>query len=149
MLPFVDLTARATFTNVTPKRLYEEVADLGNYPDWLGIVHRVEPVADTDETWLVDIGARVGFVTRTKRLRMVRTQAVAPEMVRFERAELDGKEHSPWILTARVEPVDGGGSRLQMDLHYGGGGWIPLLEPVLRQEVVRATERLRGWLEDE
>ena len=29
MLPFVDLTARATFTGVTPKRLYEEVANLG------------------------------------------------------------------------------------------------------------------------
>src|SRR5437588_12327420 len=81
MLPFVDLTARATFTGVTPKRLYEEVANLGNYPDWLSIVHRVEPAPGDDEAWLVDIGARVGFVTRTKRLRMVRTKAVAPEMV--------------------------------------------------------------------
>jgi hypothetical protein len=134
---------------VTPARLYDEVADLGNYPDWLSIVHKAEPVAGEEQTWLVDIGARVGFVTRTKRLRMVCTKAVAPEMVRFERAELDSKSHSPWVLTARVEAVEGGGSRLRMDLHYGGGGWIPLLEPVLRQEVVRATDRLRGWLEDD
>jgi hypothetical protein len=148
MLPFVDLTARATFAGVTPQRLYDEVADLATYPDWLSIVHRVEAIAGVDEAWSVDIGARVGFVTRTKRLRMVRTKAVAPEMVRYERVELDGKTHSPWILTARVEPVEGGGSRLRMDLHYGGGGWIPLLEPILRQEVARAADRLRDWLED-
>ena len=126
----------------TPERVHAEVADLATYPHWLGIVHRVEPDGDA---WLVDLGARVGPFSRTKRVRMTATEQRPPHLVRFERAELDGREHSPWVLEARVEP-DGDGAVLRMHLHYGGALWLPGLDLLLRNEVRRAGGRLAARL---
>ncbi len=38
---------------------------------------------------------------RSKRLRMVRTRHEAPHQVTFERREVDGRSHSPWVLRGR------------------------------------------------
>jgi Polyketide cyclase / dehydrase and lipid transport len=127
-----------------PATVFAEVRDLAGYPDWLGIVHRVtadRPAQATSPAWLVDIGARIGPVRRSKQVRMLRTADEPVSLVRFERAETDGRTHSPWILTARIEPA-GSGARLTMDLHYGGRAWLPLAELALRQEIVRAGRRL-------
>jgi hypothetical protein len=125
-------------------------ADLGTYPSWLGIVRAAapdgtEPGRDGPApAWLVDIGARLGPFTRTKRLRMVRTvHDPAAGEIHFERAEHDTRPHSPWQLTfstspAVVENRVGVGVRL----HYGGGLAVPGLDRVLAQEVRRALPRL-------
>lgn len=126
-----------------PSRVFEALADLGTYPHWLGIVQAAEVVADG--AWAVELGARLGPLRRTKRVRMVRTVCEADERVRFDRAELDGREHSPWVLEAEVVP-DGEGSALTMHLHYGGGAWLPGLDLVLRQEVRCAAARLTAVL---
>lgn len=124
-----------------PEVLFAWVRDLGRYPEWLEIVTRAEP-AD-DGSWAVDLRGKLGPLARTKRLRMVRSELVEPSRVVFERAELDGRDHSPWTLTAVVAPTDGG-ARLEMSLHYGGGLFEPLIERVLRDEIERSRQRLLG-----
>lgn len=125
------------------------VQDLATYPRWFTIVDRVEPAGAGDETgWAVDLAARLGPFKRTKRVRMVRAQIdLAERRVRFEREELDGGSHSAWVLGAHVEehPL---GCRLHMHLHYGGIGWVPGLDLILREEAKRAGARLERVLRE-
>ena len=125
-----------------PEELYRWVEDLATYPRWLEIVTRAEPVDDDDggAVWAVDLRGRLGPLARSKRLRMVRTVHDGTD-VRFEREELDGRDHSPWVLAATVTPADGG-AHLLMRLHYGGGLFGPVLERVLRDEIEGSRGRL-------
>lgn len=122
-----------------PARVFALVEDLTRYPEWLDIVPKVVPAGG--DAWQVDLRGRIGPFARSKRLRMVRSRHEPPTTVRFERAEADGREHSPWVLNATVEPR-GDGSRLTMHLHYGGGLFGPVLERVLRDEIERSRPRL-------
>jgi polyketide cyclase/dehydrase/lipid transport protein len=146
----IDLTASASL-DVSPARVYAEVADLSTYPDWLGIVLDAEVDGAAADAWYVDLGARIGPVKAAKRVRMVRTVADEPTHARFERAELDdrrvgdapaGREHSAWILDAAVSPR----SVLTMKLHYGGALFFPGLDKILAVEVDKAGDRLRDRL---
>lgn len=154
----VDLTEELV-ADCTPDRLFAHVADLGSYPAWLGIVERAVPhppgtgldlevhpdgdarAATDPDAWLVDLRGRLGPMARSKRLRMVRTAFDPPRHVRFERAELDGRSHAPWVLEATVA-ADGGGARLTVHLHYGGTFGGALLGRMLADEVERARPRL-------
>lgn len=132
-------------TDVPPDAIRAVVADLGSYPRWLDIVSRAvaeEPRtgADTRPAWSVDLRGQIGPLRRSKRLRMVRAIDSA-DHVRFERAELDGRSHSSWVLEGRIEPTSAG-SHLTMGLHYGGSLWVPLLDRVLRDEIERSRPRL-------
>jgi len=126
-----------------PEELFAWVDDLARYPDWLEIVTRVEPAGT--EAWAVDLRGRLGPLARSKRLRMVRgtvgAEADGVRTARFERAELDGRQHSPWVLQATVAP-HAEGSTLAMGLHYGGSLFGPVLERVLRDEIERSRRRL-------
>lgn len=122
-----------------PAALFAWVRDLERYPEWLEIVTRAVPLGD--ESWAVDLRGRLGPLARTKRLRMVRTAVEDPVEVVFERAEVDGREHSPWRLQVQVEP-HAEGARLVMHLHYGGGLFQPVIERVLREEIERSRHRL-------
>lgn len=136
----MDLSAELV-APCAPEELFGWVQDLGRYPSWLEIVTQAQP--SDDGSWAVDLRGRVGPLARTKRLRMVRTELVEPTRVVFERAELDGRQHSAWTLVAEVAP-DGDGARLAMSLHYGGGLFEPLIERVLRDEIERSRHRLLG-----
>lgn len=134
----MDLTL-STVVPLPADRVRPAVDDLGTYPNWMGLVHRAEVV---DGGWLVDIGARIGLLRPTKRLRMART-----EPLRFERQELDGKEHPAWVL--RGEITDAGAldrCRLTMHLHYSGAPPIPGIDLVLSREASRAGRRLASYL---
>lgn len=122
-----------------PAAVFEWVADLGRYPDWLEIVPRAQP--DGDGAWSVDLRGRLGPLARSKRLRMARTVLDEPRRVRFERDERDGRHHSAWVLEAVVEPLEAG-TRLTMHLHYGGTLFGPVLERLLRDEIERSRIRL-------
>ena len=63
-----------------------------------------ERVPGDVDAWLIELRAHVGPLARSKRLRMVRT-ACEPvgRTVTFQRAELDGKRHAPWVLRAEVK----------------------------------------------
>lgn len=145
----MDFDAATTLAvGVVP--VFGYVQDLTTYPSWFTIVDRVEPLgaADGDEpAWAVDLAARLGPFKRTKRVRMIRTVLdLAERRARFERAEADGRVHSAWTLEARVDDHPQG-CRLHMHLHYGGVGWVPGVELILREEARRAGSRLQRVLE--
>ena len=125
--------------------LFPWVEDLARYPEWLDIVPRAvaaEPrPGDAGPAWSVDLRGRLGPFARAKRLRMVRTAVEAPRTVRFERAEHDGRQHSPWVLEASLDDQTGG-TRLTMRLHYGGRLWMPALDRLLSDEIERSRPRL-------
>lgn len=141
----VDVTATLEAT-AEPEQIYRVVADLSTYPDWLDIVPRavaVEPApSDTGPAWSVDLRGSIGPLRRSKRLRMVRTVDRPGSEAVFERAETDGREHSPWVMTAQIESGAAGSVRLTMSLHYGGSLWVPLLDRLLSDEIERSRPRL-------
>jgi hypothetical protein len=141
----MDLTAGVD-TDATADVLFGCVDDLGRYPDWLDIVPRAARTAadpgDGGPAWIVDLRGRLGPLARAKRLRMVRTLHEPPDRVAFERREVDGRRHAPWVLRANVAPTPEG-SRLTMHLHYGGSLWGPVLERLLSEEIERSRPRLR------
>lgn len=117
------------------------VRRLDTYPEWLGLVDRVvECHAGDAPAWQVDLRGQLGPIRRTKRLRMVRTVDEV-DHVRFERRELDGRDHAQWILDARIREEDSG-TLLTMTLRYDGMRWVPLLDRVLAEEIERARPRL-------
>ena len=130
--------------------VFVAVEDLGSYPDWLSIVARAEPAdADADDlgpAWLVELRGRLGPLARSKRLRMVRTVHEGPNRLRFERRELDGRNHSAWVLDAEVEATSDDAATLTMRLHYGGSFGGSLLERMLGQEVEHSKPRLLALL---
>lgn len=126
-------------------RIADVLRDLANYPDWLDIVRRAEPAdaqpGDVGPAWMVTLRAKVGPLARSKRLRMVRTVDAADQL-RFERAEIDGRDHAAWILDARLtgdEPC-----RVTVELRYEGRLWSAPLEAVLGSQVDDAIPRLRS-----
>lgn len=144
----MDLEGTASL-DAAPPVVFAEVADLGTYPHWLGIVHGAEPAPphpdDQGPAWMVDLGAKVGPVPLTKRVRMVRTSHLPPKLVRFERNEHDGDTHSDWILTAEVE-VASPGAALTVRLHYGGASRLPGVDVILREEIRKGGSRLQRRL---
>lgn len=119
------------------------LGDLGTYPEWLSLVNAAEPV--DDDTWLVTLRARLGPLARSKRLRMVRTE-LDESHVRFERREVDGRDHAEWILTASLEAIDESNSDVKVHLHYGGALWTAPLEIVLKSFEGSAADRLSAYL---
>ena len=137
----VDITA--TFeADVAPEGLFALVEDLDAYPEWLSIVSAVK---GDGPAWEVELRGRIGPLARSKRLRMERTAHEAPGHVRFERRELDGRQHSPWVLDAVVDPT-ADGSRLTMHLHYGGSFGGAVLERMLGDEIEASRPRLAALL---
>lgn len=133
-----------------PDALFSWVETLDRYPAWLDIVTSAEPAAPDDgdpgPAWSIDLKGRLGPLSRAKRLRMVRTEHDPPDRAVFERRELDGRAHSPWVLDATVEATSDG-ARLTMRLHYGGGLWGPVLERMLRDEIEHSRPRLAAAVE--
>jgi hypothetical protein len=98
---------------------------------------------------------------------MVRTGAHEHSALRFERRELDGRRHSPWVLEVAISPADGAvaegaeatppsadgveatpdgatASTVVVDLGYDGGLWDPLLDRILGSNVDTAVPRLQA-----
>jgi len=142
----VDISLEAAL-DASPTAVLAEVADLPGYPVWHGMVKRVE--ADGDG-WLVDLGARLGPFTRTKRVRMVRSDdgAGGAGQVRFVRAELDREDYGQWEMLAIVDPATGEGPcTLRFRLRAEGSSpLIGMLEPLLRAETEKSADRLRRHL---
>ena len=143
-------------TAATPQDLFDVVADLGTYPHWLDVVDAADQSPDAPDTWLVTLKARVGPFSRSKRLRMVRTD-LSDSAVRFERRELDGKDHSRWTLEASVgEPQNSGNdvaatqtlmaSEVHLALEYDGAMWSGMLDGVLNAAAERATKKLQAYV---
>lgn len=119
------------------------LSDLGSYPAWLSLVNDARP--DGDTAWMVTLRARLGPLARSKRLRMVRTE-LTDQLVRFERQELDGRDHAQWILTATIESNDSTSCDVHVHLHYGGALWSAPLEIALATFEGSAADRLSAHL---
>lgn len=155
-------------TEAPPAELFRVVADLATYPSWLELVDDVRPAGPppgtaagagpgSDESnepnepaWEVTLRARLGPLARSKRLRMVRTVADG-QRVRFERREIDGRDHSSWVLSAEVTPHREAPwrSEVTIDLDYGGSLWSGLLEGALEAAADDATQRLQSYVTTE
>lgn len=148
---------RATVTEVipgaTPELLFTHVATLDRYPAWMRLVHAVETVNDDTRrgnlAWWVQLRAKVGPFTRSKRLRMERTEYVAGQRVRFERVEHDERDHAEWVLIADLNPdpvaTDDGaaGAEITVQLTYTGELWTAgVLGRILDDEIRRGTRAL-------
>ena len=127
------------------ERLFELIDDLSTYPQWNGLVHSATAEPGDEPVWDVELRARLGPLARSKRLRMVRTVRDAETFTAtFERDQADGRNHSPWVLDARIVERDGL-STLTMRLHYGGSLWTAgALERVLAEQITSGRERLRS-----
>ena len=130
---------------VSVEKLFEYVADLANYPNWLELVHGVELVGDVtckDATWLVELRMRLGVFARSKRLRMTRTICEPSNLVVFERREQDSRRHAEWVLHATISAT-ATGAMLETNLHYSGslftGG---VLERALTEQITTGREKL-------
>jgi len=137
-------------TQATTGRLYDVIADLGTYPSWLDVVAGADPESSdaTDApVWLVTLRARVGPFARSKRLRVERTDTDGETFARFERRELDGRDHADWVMHATVEDVKGVTSELRLDLSYSGGLWSGPLDAVLGNEIDTAVARLPAYID--
>jgi hypothetical protein len=129
------------------------IEDLGRCPEWLSFVLSAQPAAaaqgDPGPAWQVDLGARVGPIRRSKRVRMVRATPVEGNRdgeVRFERCEVDGRPHSEWVLTVVLEPAADGGTDVTGELLYGGRAWLPGLDVLVARELRAAGSRLAALL---
>jgi len=127
----------------TADALFAHVDDLARYSEWTTLVHRADADPADAQAWQVELRARMGPLARSKRLRMSRTlRDPHTHVAVFERTEIDGKHHSPWVLRAQVDEVDGA-STLRMHLHYGGALWTGgVLERVLADQITSGRERL-------
>lgn len=139
----VDRRISAT-VSASPAETIAALADLSTYPSWLSLVHGAEPI--DDEIWNVTLRARLGPLARSKRLRMRRTH-LDDTRVRFERDEVDGRDHAAWELEATVAPADtGSGSDVVVHLHYSGALWSTPLEIALASFEGSAADRLDSYL---
>lgn len=137
-----------TFSALVPAPLQcvqAALADLRSYQHWLDLVDEVE-VAESAEgdpgpAFLVTLIAKLGPFARRKRLRMVRTKS-GPEGATFERREVDGRDHSAWVLGATA---DGQPTTVAMRLAYGGSLWSDALESVLEAQVNGAVDALAAY----
>jgi len=154
-------------TPAEPQQLFDVVSDLSTYPDWINVVHKVEPIQPdppdlgagnqqataTDPTvvagpaWWVTLQGRLGPLARSKRLRMTRSTCTPPApgregLVRFERQETDGRDHAEWVLEVVVKPGADSPAEAHCRLAYGGGLWSAPLETLLDQTADASERRL-------
>ena len=122
-----------------PERVRPHVEDLARYNAWMPLVHSVEQVDAT--TWNVELRAKVGPFARSKKLRMIKTVNEESRVV-FERREVDGKSHAPWLLSVTLQPR-GAETLVSVQLEYQGTLWTGgLLDKVLRDHIGVAKELL-------
>ncbi len=141
----------STTAPAAPTKVYEIVADLNTYQHWLNLIHAVEHAEATPDdvgpAWWVTLRAKVGPFARSKRLRMVRVVTNEPTLVRFERGELDGKDHSAWVMQATVGATDDPAeSAVEVTLHYDGDLWSGVLDSVLGGVIDSAVGGLRDYV---
>jgi len=134
-------------------QVFPVVSDLDSYQHWLGFISRCEPAnaesGDPGPAWTVTLRARLGPFARSKQLRMVRSECSPSSLVKFERREVDGREHSPWALESTLDATTATQTQLKMVLSYDGPLWSPILEKALDQYADEAKANLRRLVESD
>lgn len=108
------------------------VADLCKYQHWMPLIHGVELISEN--SWNVELRAKVGMFARSKRLTMVRTVHTETHMV-FERQENDGRQHASWRMEVLLADTPKG-CVVTIELSYGGTLWTAgVLDKILAHQV--------------
>ena len=130
------------------KLVQHVLCDQTTYEHWLDLVDRVEATepadGDAGPAYAVTLIAKIGPFARRKRLRMVRTDS-GDDGATFERREIDGRDHSSWILGAHASEADP--TSVTMRLAYGGGLWSDALAGVLENQIAGAVDALAVYAE--
>lgn len=138
----------AATLDAPPAAVADLLGELDRYPDWLDLVVAADTTVatkgDIGPAWLVTLRAKVGPFARSKRLRMVRV-ANDPDHLRFERSELDDRDHASWVLDARLSQTRP--CMVNVELSYSGRLWSSPLEAILRSQTSTAIERLKTLVE--
>lgn len=141
---------RTVVLRAAPKDVFELVDDLGRYPQWMDLVHDVSEVPGAEgegRSWDVELRAQVGPLARSKRLRMTRTVHEPTHRVVFERSQVNGRRHSPWVLESVLVDRAPGEIELTMTLTYGGNLWTGVvLQRVLDDHIDRGARSLARLL---
>jgi uncharacterized membrane protein len=145
---------RTTETVVVPAPIddvFPHVSRLEAYPAWLRLVHQADVLTDDPRpAWAVELRAKVGPFARSKQLRMERTEFIANELVMFERAETDGRDHARWALRVELDAAGEEATTVTMQLAYDGRLWSGgLLQRVLDDEIRRGRRGLAALVSDE
>lgn len=132
-------------------RVFDVIANVDTYADWLEVVQRVEPATGSTSSvdgaaegpaWFVTLRAKLGPLARSKRLRVAPDIAAEPSRFRLVRTELDGRNHSPWIFDSSLDEAATDTTKLTMTLTYGGSLWSPALTGVLERQLTSAAAKL-------
>jgi hypothetical protein len=134
----VDITARVHIDR-DPAAVAAYMTDPANDPHWIGGLREAELLGEPP----VRVGSRVRRVAYFLRRRV----EYVNEILALDAAQLDMRSVQapfPMHITYRFEPAPGGGT--DVSNHVRGGG-PRLLAPLVRRNVQRDLERLRGLLE--
>jgi len=119
--------------------------DLSEFQPLVSIIDVVRP--ESDAVWSVDLRADLGPIRRSKRLRMARVSADDEGTLVFERQELDNRRHASWRLTIEIQPV-ANGSGVEIILDYDGRVPLGVLEGLVAEEIVAASQRLESIIDE-
>lgn len=121
------------------------VSDLSAYPQWTGLLHRVEAESvqpGEPRAWSVELRGKIGPFARSKRLRMVEVPGSSSDVLRFERSESDGRPHGEWNLDVSVRSVNDTATHLVVVFEYRGRLWSTAVERLLKDEIEASKRRL-------
>lgn len=139
----------------TPELLFSIVEDLTNITPWLDLLGGADPSpvdpSDAGPAWDATFAIKLGPLTKTKDVRLVRIVHTPPTDVVYERHEfpIEGKDTSQiamWRLTLRVTPTDTGSS-LHVHVFYGGDALGDMAEGILTKELKKSRPALRKAIE--
>ena len=131
-----------------PQQVFSIVGDPLTYSSWCGGVLDVEaaPAAEHEPpAWFIRVGARVGLIKMSTRLRMELVIDEPPTHLAFQRRELNQPGHSRASLRVDVRAT-ATGSTVVTTIELGASKLPPGAEALLRREVRKSSKRIESLL---
>ena len=132
--------------NAPVEKVFETLRDLVIFQTLLGFVDSVEPETPESDSelaaWQVTLRARIGPLSRMKRLRMVRTKDNANSHIIFSRQETDGKEHADWVLNIGLISLGAKEATITIEISYRGKLWNGSVDKALQSHIESAQKKL-------
>ena len=130
--------------NAPVEKVFETLRDLviSNFTRFVDLVEPETPESDSElAAWQVTLRARIGPLSRMKRLRMVRTKDNANSII-FSRQETDGKEHADWVLDIGLISLGAKESTITIEISYRGKLWNGSVDKALQSHIESAQKKL-------
>lgn len=133
-----------------PEVLFAITEDLANISPWLDLLGAAVPASpdpsDVGPAWDATFVVKLGPLTKTKDVRLVRIEHEPYKSVVYERHEIptEGKDPSKiamWRLTLKVSPTNDGSS-LFVNVFYGGDALGDMAEGILTKELNKSKPAL-------